>query len=105
MLTFVCNLRLCTNLTKRIGCPRDARTHKQNEGATMETIRPHRALALLACSSMACSGAVAQSQTQTQSEGQGQVKPPARSANQGQGKASSAGNPNKRIEALQHQVV
>lgn len=50
----------------------------------METVRPHRALVLLACSSMAWTGAVAQSQ--------------------GQGNASVR-NANKRIEALQNQVT
>lgn len=50
----------------------------------METIRPHRALVLLACSSVAWSSAIAQSQ--------------------GQG-TSAARNANKRIETLQHQVT
>ncbi len=58
----------------------------------METIRPHRALVLLACSSMAWSSAIAQSQSPTQSQGQGQG-------------ATAARNSNKRIEALQRQVT
>ncbi|MGJ7508911.1 acetate kinase [Variovorax sp. GT1P44] len=49
----------------------------------METFRPHRALVLLACSSMAWSGAVAQTQ----------------------GQGTAARNTAKRIEALQQQVT
>lgn len=67
----------------------------------METIRPTRALVLIACSSMAWSSAIAQ----TQSQGQGQGTPSTRNAKQGQGTSSTARNANRRLEALQHQLA
>lgn len=60
----------------------------------METIRPNRALVLIACSSMAWSSAIAQTQAQ------GQGTPSTRNAKQGQGPSAA-----RRLEALQRQLA
>ncbi|SEA11891.1 hypothetical protein SAMN05444680_101576 [Variovorax sp. YR216] len=71
----------------------------------METYRSYGALLLLACSSMAWSDAIAQSQSDQGAASTSSASKPKPAAARNPTSATTATNPNRRVEALQKQVT